>query len=235
MLWSQDAGEQWGEGIWDSDDHVMSAHEYARVPASQYKCNAYVAKTLYRSLGLVSRSTPKLRLPAHTPTRARTSPRNGSHIGPRNGVTPNRRSPSSPSSPPRGSVTCGPTAATSAFPRRLRRQDPLHQRARRRRRRVRPQQGAARARDPDQVLHSGISAVTHRERRRDVAISARFRGRPGRAGAAAHLKAAACWTRTRGLRAEHDRRGTGQRRERRRGTYSGHSKCTATSQPSTGA
>ena len=31
----------------------MSAHEYARVPASQYKCNAYVAETQYRSLGLV--------------------------------------------------------------------------------------------------------------------------------------------------------------------------------------
>jgi hypothetical protein len=53
MLWSQDGGEQWGEGVWDSDELVMSAHEYARVPASQYKCNAYVAETLYRSLGLV--------------------------------------------------------------------------------------------------------------------------------------------------------------------------------------
>jgi hypothetical protein len=60
MLWSQDQGEQWGEGIWDSDELVMSAHEYARVPASQYKCNAYVAETEYRSLGLVFKSTPKL-------------------------------------------------------------------------------------------------------------------------------------------------------------------------------
>ena len=53
MLWSTDPGNQWGEGIWDSRDLVMSASAYATVPASQYKCNAYVAEIIYQSLDLV--------------------------------------------------------------------------------------------------------------------------------------------------------------------------------------
>lgn len=53
MLWSQDPGNQWGEGIWDSKDLRMTAPEYATVPASQYKCNAYVAEVLYQGLDVV--------------------------------------------------------------------------------------------------------------------------------------------------------------------------------------
>lgn len=55
ILWSRDPGNQWGEGVWDSQDLVMTAHDYATVPASQYKCNAYVAEVVYQSLGLVFR------------------------------------------------------------------------------------------------------------------------------------------------------------------------------------
>ena len=53
MLWSKDPGNQWGEGVWDSKDLVMSAPDYATVPASQYKCNAYVAESIYRALKIV--------------------------------------------------------------------------------------------------------------------------------------------------------------------------------------
>jgi outer membrane protein OmpA-like peptidoglycan-associated protein len=53
MLWSKDPGNQWGEGSWDSNDLVMSAKEYATVPASQYKCNAYVSEVAYRSFQVV--------------------------------------------------------------------------------------------------------------------------------------------------------------------------------------
>jgi len=53
MLWSKDPGNQWGEGSWDSNDLVMSAKEYATVPASQYKCNAYVSEVAYRSFEVV--------------------------------------------------------------------------------------------------------------------------------------------------------------------------------------
>jgi outer membrane protein OmpA-like peptidoglycan-associated protein len=55
MLWSKDPGNQWGEGSWDSNDLVMSAKEYATVPASQYKCNAYVAEVAYSSFNIVHR------------------------------------------------------------------------------------------------------------------------------------------------------------------------------------
>jgi hypothetical protein len=55
MLWSNDPGNQWGEGIWDSRDLVMSAADYVTVPAGQYKCNAYVAEVAYRSFSLVQR------------------------------------------------------------------------------------------------------------------------------------------------------------------------------------
>ena len=55
MLWSKDPGNQWGEGIWDSEDLVMSAADYATVPEGQYKCNAYVAEVAYRSFGTVQR------------------------------------------------------------------------------------------------------------------------------------------------------------------------------------
>ena len=53
MLWSKDPGNKWGEGWWDSDDLVMSSHSYVTVPSGQYKCNAYVAETIYQSLRLV--------------------------------------------------------------------------------------------------------------------------------------------------------------------------------------
>lgn len=53
LLWSADRGTQWGEGIWDSSDLQMSAPDYATVPASQYKCNAYVAEVIFQSLGLI--------------------------------------------------------------------------------------------------------------------------------------------------------------------------------------
>lgn len=53
MLWSQDPGNKWGEGWWDSDPLVMSAAHYVTVPSGQYKCNAYVAETIYQSLRLV--------------------------------------------------------------------------------------------------------------------------------------------------------------------------------------
>jgi outer membrane protein OmpA-like peptidoglycan-associated protein len=52
-LWSRDSGKQWGQGWLDSDDLIMSAPQYATVPAHQYKCNAYVAEVLYQSLGVV--------------------------------------------------------------------------------------------------------------------------------------------------------------------------------------
>jgi hypothetical protein len=52
-LWSRDKGTQWGEGSYDSNDLKLSAPGYATVPASQYKCNAYVAEVLHQSLGLV--------------------------------------------------------------------------------------------------------------------------------------------------------------------------------------
>jgi hypothetical protein len=55
LLWSKDPGNQWGEGSWDSTDLVMSAPDYALVPASQYKCNAFVAEVLYNSLGVIQR------------------------------------------------------------------------------------------------------------------------------------------------------------------------------------
>lgn len=53
MLWSQDPGNKWGEGSWDSNDLVMTAADYVTVPASQYKCNAFVAEAIYQSLRLV--------------------------------------------------------------------------------------------------------------------------------------------------------------------------------------
>ncbi len=58
ILWSRDPGNQWGEGIWDSRELVMTARDYATVPASQYKCNAYVAEVVYQSLGLVFKHIP---------------------------------------------------------------------------------------------------------------------------------------------------------------------------------
>lgn len=58
IIWSTDPGNQWGEGKWDSKDLVMSAHAYATVPASQYKCNAYVAEVIFQSLGLVFKHIP---------------------------------------------------------------------------------------------------------------------------------------------------------------------------------
>jgi hypothetical protein len=56
MLWSKDSGTQWGEGIWDSRDLTLTAADYATVPASQNKCNAYVAEVLYGAVGTVHKA-----------------------------------------------------------------------------------------------------------------------------------------------------------------------------------
>jgi hypothetical protein len=56
LLWSKDSGTQWGEGIWDSSDVVLSASDYATVPAGQNKCNAYVAEVAYQSYGVVHKA-----------------------------------------------------------------------------------------------------------------------------------------------------------------------------------
>jgi hypothetical protein len=57
MLWSKDPGNKWGEGIWESEDLVLSASEYATIPAFSYKCNAFVAEVLYLAFGLIHKVT----------------------------------------------------------------------------------------------------------------------------------------------------------------------------------
>jgi hypothetical protein len=49
-LWSEDPGNKWGKGWWDSQDLKMSSPNYATVSETQYKCNAYVGEVLYDSL-----------------------------------------------------------------------------------------------------------------------------------------------------------------------------------------
>jgi outer membrane protein OmpA-like peptidoglycan-associated protein len=56
ILWSKDPGNVWGEGIWDSTDVTLSAAEYATVPASQNKCNTYVAEVVYRAVRVVHKA-----------------------------------------------------------------------------------------------------------------------------------------------------------------------------------
>ncbi|WP_094674592.1 DUF4157 domain-containing protein [Hydrocoleum sp. CS-953] len=56
LLWSQDPGNKWGEGVWDSNDLQLSAPDYATISASQYKCNAYVAEVLYKTLGIIHKA-----------------------------------------------------------------------------------------------------------------------------------------------------------------------------------
>ncbi|HEX5975629.1 MAG TPA: peptidoglycan-binding protein, partial [Nitrososphaeraceae archaeon] len=51
-LWVDDPGNQWGEGSWDSNDLVMSASCYVIVPASQNKCNVYVAEVIFLATGI---------------------------------------------------------------------------------------------------------------------------------------------------------------------------------------
>jgi len=58
QLWTKDPGNQWGEGIFDSKDLKMSSPDYATVPASQYKCNAYVAEIIYDATGKVFKAHP---------------------------------------------------------------------------------------------------------------------------------------------------------------------------------
>lgn len=53
MIWSADPGNRWGEGIWDSTDITLSCADYATVPASQNKCNTYVAEVIYQAVGVV--------------------------------------------------------------------------------------------------------------------------------------------------------------------------------------
>jgi RHS repeat-associated protein len=51
-LWDSDPGNQWGEGIWDSKDYQSTNWEYPTIPASQYKCNVFVAQSYYDALGV---------------------------------------------------------------------------------------------------------------------------------------------------------------------------------------
>jgi len=51
-LWRDDSGTQWG-ARGNATDLPLSAPDYATVPASQFKCNAYVCEVLYRSRRLV--------------------------------------------------------------------------------------------------------------------------------------------------------------------------------------
>ena len=51
-LWVEDPGNQWGEGSWDSNDLDMSASCYVTVPASQNKCNVYVAEVIFLATGI---------------------------------------------------------------------------------------------------------------------------------------------------------------------------------------
>ena len=51
-LWIDDPGDQWGEGWWDSNDLDMSAPCYVTVPASQNKCNVYVAEVISLATGI---------------------------------------------------------------------------------------------------------------------------------------------------------------------------------------
>jgi hypothetical protein len=51
-LWTEDPGNQWGEGSLDSNDLVMSASCYVIVPASQNKCNVYVAEVIFLTTGI---------------------------------------------------------------------------------------------------------------------------------------------------------------------------------------
>lgn len=51
-LWFTDPGDQWGEGVIDSKDYQSSCPGYAKVPASQYKCNICVAEAIWQALGL---------------------------------------------------------------------------------------------------------------------------------------------------------------------------------------
>ena len=51
-LWIEDPGNQWGEGSWDSNDLYMSASCYVTVPASQNKCNVYVAEVIFLATGI---------------------------------------------------------------------------------------------------------------------------------------------------------------------------------------
>jgi hypothetical protein len=51
-LWIDDPGDKWGEGSWDSNDLDMSATCYVTVPASQNKCNVYVAEVIFIATGI---------------------------------------------------------------------------------------------------------------------------------------------------------------------------------------
>jgi peptidoglycan hydrolase-like protein with peptidoglycan-binding domain len=51
-LWIEDPGNQWGEGSLDSNDLYMSASCYVTVPASQNKCNVYLAEVIFLATGI---------------------------------------------------------------------------------------------------------------------------------------------------------------------------------------
>jgi outer membrane protein OmpA-like peptidoglycan-associated protein len=56
VLWSRDTGTTWGEGIWYSRDVTLTAADYATIPASQNKCNSYVAEVLHGAVGTVHKA-----------------------------------------------------------------------------------------------------------------------------------------------------------------------------------
>jgi outer membrane protein OmpA-like peptidoglycan-associated protein len=53
ILWMRDDGRTWGEGNDESSNVILSFAGYATVPASQNKCNTYVAEVLYKAVGTV--------------------------------------------------------------------------------------------------------------------------------------------------------------------------------------
>lgn len=57
-LWSDDPGNIWGEDDFtefftDHEDLELSSHQYATVAKSQNKCSAFVAESVYQSVGVV--------------------------------------------------------------------------------------------------------------------------------------------------------------------------------------
>lgn len=57
QLWDVDPGDKWGEGSFffgfGNTDLVMSSPQYTIIPASQAKCNAFVAEAIFLATGKV--------------------------------------------------------------------------------------------------------------------------------------------------------------------------------------
>ncbi|MEM9541075.1 MAG: DUF4114 domain-containing protein [Cyanobacteria bacterium P01_E01_bin.42] len=81
-LWEQDPGDLWGTSGWGIGwgiggfglgDREMSAPQYANVPTTQYKCNAYVSEVMYKSHGVTHYVLPATEQPGkYFPYRAST-------------------------------------------------------------------------------------------------------------------------------------------------------------------